>query len=148
MVNRHHALLFSAYSEVSLASNIEAYRQYLQNDGVVLQDVAFTLATRRDHKTHRTYAVLEDTTSLKTAVPEVIKSSPSVGWIFPGQGAQWPKMGAGLIDSNGIFQDTIRKLDRYLLTLPNPPGWVIEGEQYRVSRHVSSQDIQWKLTIL
>lgn len=128
LVHRHQVLLFSAYSEASLESNIEAYRQYLQNTIVPLQDVAFTLANRRDHKSHRAYAVLGDTASLETAVPEAIMPPPRVGWVFTGQGAQWPKMGAELIDCNAVFQRTIEKLDQHLRQLSDPPKWTLGGE--------------------
>ncbi|KAK1621893.1 polyketide synthase [Colletotrichum phormii] len=128
-VKQHHALLFSAYSQASLEAYIEAYRQYLLGSRASLEDVAFTLANRRDHKSHRAYAVLgHASATLVTSVPEAVKPSPRVGWIFTGQGAQWPQMGVGLLDCNAVFQRTIKKLDKHLRQISEPPSWTIEEE--------------------
>ncbi|TGJ79517.1 hypothetical protein E0Z10_g9254 [Xylaria hypoxylon] len=121
-------LLFSAYSAASLKVQINSYQLYAKNNAPPLRDLAHTLASRREHRPHRSYAIAGDVSSWKASVFETAdRSSPRVAWIFTGQGAQWPQMGAELLDTNFTFLETIRKLDNFLLTLPAPPPWSIEG---------------------
>lgn len=121
-------LLFSAYSEDSLKDSIAAHRQYLEDKPSPLEDVAFTLANRRDHKPHRAYAVATPRGGLEASPSESAKPPASIGWVFTGQGAQWPEMGAQLIDTNPVFRDTITKLEAFLAGLPEPVPWSVEGE--------------------
>ena len=131
--DRPHLLLFSANADASLQESIEAHNEYLPTCQASLRDVAYTLALRREPKNHRTYAVANDKSSWKTSPPETIKPASRVAWIFTGQGAQWPEMGAELIDSNRIFQRSIRILDKFLRELPVPLPWTIEEELRKVA---------------
>ena len=129
-------LLFSAHNSASLDSSIDSYVDLLTGDGrggVSLRDIAYTLATRRDHKSHRAYTIAtgdgagSGKVSLETSTTDEAGEAPPIAWIFTGQGAQWPEMGAQLIDTNPVFSSTIRQLDAFLLGLPEPPPWTIEG---------------------
>ncbi|RDA91558.1 hypothetical protein CP533_4349 [Ophiocordyceps camponoti-saundersi (nom. inval.)] len=126
----HHLLLFSAHNEASVTGSVGRHRQHLEaGSASSLKDVAYTLAHRRDHKTHRTYAVVDSNSlSLEAPSPIAADSTPAVGWIFTGQGAQWPGMAAELLDSNPVFRQTIERLDRFLAGLPTPPSWTIRDE--------------------
>ncbi|EED13058.1 polyketide synthase, putative [Talaromyces stipitatus ATCC 10500] len=127
-------MLFSAHSETSLKEAIDQHRKYIEASDVHFQDIAYTLANRRDHavRSHRAFAVamkVNGKISFDVTGPTaVIEPVPRVGWIFTGQGAQWPEMGAELIDANSIFRNSIRGLDEFLASLPNPPSWTIEDE--------------------
>jgi acyl transferase domain-containing protein len=121
-------LLFSAYSAASLEAQINSYQVHAKNNTTLLCDLAHTLAIRREHRPHRSYAITGDVSSWEASTFEATdRFSPRVAWVFTGQGAQWPQMGAELLDTNYTFLETIRKLDRFLLTLPDPPPWTIEG---------------------
>ncbi|KAL2751982.1 hypothetical protein ACRALDRAFT_1045166, partial [Sodiomyces alcalophilus JCM 7366] len=61
-------------------------------------------------------------------VPTTPTSGTKTVWVFTGQGAQWPAMGADLLDTNTTFRKTIQKLDEFLQTIPTPPSWKIEHE--------------------
>ncbi|KAI1361572.1 putative polyketide synthase [Xylaria arbuscula] len=122
-------LLFSAYSGGALEDQIEACRAYARTSHISIRDLSYTLANRREHRSHRAYAVTGDVLTFQACAPRATSNSqPHVGWVFTGQGAQWAQMGAELIDTNHVFCHTIRKLDKFLLTLPIPPPWTIEGE--------------------
>ncbi|KAI9150039.1 LOW QUALITY PROTEIN: Highly reducing polyketide synthase lcsB [Paramyrothecium foliicola] len=124
-------LLLSANSEVSLERSIEAHRAYLEQSAASMKDIAYTLANRRDHGIYRAFAAAAKFTgklSFDVYGPMANESGPRVAWIFTGQGAQWPEMGAELIDSNLVFRKSIRELDAFLADLPKPPPWTIEGE--------------------
>lgn len=128
-------LLSSAYSADSLNAQIEAYQKYVEgHKNTSLHDLAYTLANRREHKPYRAYIVTNDANHFGVvseaqlvAVKAVSSRSTRVAWVFTGQGAQWPQMGAELIDSNITFRATIRKLDRFLQKLAVVP-WSIEGK--------------------
>lgn len=126
--DEHRLLLFSAYTAGALESQIDAYRDYITRNNANLGDFAYTLANRREQKPYRAYSVTKDISLIETSATQVAqKLSPRVVWVFTGQGAQWPEMGANLIDDNIIFRSTIRTLDKFLLSLPNPPSWTIES---------------------
>ncbi|RYP42065.1 hypothetical protein DL767_000577 [Monosporascus sp. MG133] len=131
-------LLFSAHSAESLQTQINDYLEYMQSQRHVgLRDLAYTLANKREHRPHRAFAVTSgDISSLQVSEPQAVKdpsvltpsSGTKVAWVFTGQGAQWPEMGADLLDTNATFRETIQKLDKFLLTLPTPPSWKLEHE--------------------
>ncbi|ORY60122.1 putative polyketide synthase [Pseudomassariella vexata] len=132
-ITEHHMseslLLFSAFSKESLAAQIEAYREYVDSHDVALGDLAYTLANKREHKPLRAFMVTNGTlTEGISETHSTDQSRPRLVWVFTGQGAQWPRMGADLMKSNTVFQRTIRKLDRYLQTLEQSPPWTIENE--------------------
>jgi acyl transferase domain-containing protein len=122
-------LQFSAYSAASLDAQIKALTDHVRDGKVNLQDLAYTLGSRREHRPYRAYAVTSDLSDIRCSSTNVVqeRAAPKVAWVFTGQGAQWPGMGAELIEVNNVFRTTIRKLDAYLQSLPSPPSWSIEG---------------------
>ncbi|GJN68105.1 type I Iterative Polyketide synthase (PKS) [Purpureocillium lilacinum] len=125
---RPHLLLFSATSEPALKDTVKTYQEFLPTSHISLKDVAYTLALRRDHKPHRAFAIAGNKSSIELSQLETVKTPARIAWVFTGQGAQWPEMGAELIDTNPVFQATIRGLDAFLAGLPSPPPWTIESE--------------------
>ena len=100
---RPSILVVSANDAGSLKANIKALATHMINPRVKvsLSDLAYTLSERRTQRWHRAY-----TTSRNTALDDkldawhVAKKSPNAptfGFIFTGQGAQWPQMGKDLL---------------------------------------------------
>ncbi|KAJ8116655.1 hypothetical protein ONZ43_g4395 [Nemania bipapillata] len=54
------------------------------------------------------------------------KKTPSIGFVFTGQGAQWARMGAELMTYYPSFLRTIRMLDMALGELQDGPEWTLE----------------------
>jgi acyl transferase domain-containing protein len=110
---------------------INAFREYTKHSSATLRDLASTLANKREQKPHRAYVVTSDSSDIQASVTQAVQPqfSPRVAWVFTGQGAQWPEMGAELIAKNTTFRATVQKLDKFLLSLPTPPPWTIEGTQ-------------------
>lgn len=103
--------------------------------GELMAELAYTLGGRRSQLQWKTYAIAESPrdliTSLTTSDDEsrmpVVKSSrvPRVGFVFTGQGAQWPRMGAELM-AYKVFRDNIEAADVYLKSTCGCPWSVTE----------------------
>lgn len=100
---RPFILVLSANDAGSLKANIKALATHMINPRVKanLSDLAYTLSERRTKLWHRAF-----TTTRNTALDDkpdawhVAKKSPNAptfGFIFTGQGAQWPQMGRDLL---------------------------------------------------
>ncbi|RAH64406.1 type I polyketide synthase [Aspergillus aculeatinus CBS 121060] len=129
-------LLFSAQCRDAVDRSVNNDQDYLQGSRASSKDVAYTLANRRIHHSYRAYIVMNPAPAPSLSSVVRIGPVPKVAWVFTGQGAQWPEMGASLIDSNATFRHTIRRLDRFLASLPSAPPWNIE-EEMRKPEHVS-----------
>ncbi|KAI0147390.1 putative polyketide synthase [Xylariaceae sp. FL1272] len=85
--------------------------------------LAYTLSERRSHLQWKAHIIASSPEELiaslitrehATTTPMTRSSrSPRVGFIFTGQGAQWPRMGAELM-SYRVFRDSIEAADLYL----------------------------------
>ena len=124
-------LTFSANDPEALQAVFQTHETYLKAHPERLMDLSYTLAARREPLPHRTYAVVSRsnlTESLKIAPSERSGASKAQFiYVFTGQGAQWAGMGAGLIQQGGLFQATIRRLDRVLQSCSPPATWSIAG---------------------
>ncbi|GAW27324.1 putative polyketide synthase [Rosellinia necatrix] len=133
--------VFSASSEASLRANLDQYREFFATQdaqAVVLSDLAWTLRQRRSALGWRTSITVPNPatiSALHTALagPAALKALPvattSILGVFTGQGAQWPRMGAELIESSQMARGLIRQLDLYLSNLDSDaPDWSLETE--------------------
>lgn len=75
---------------------------------------------------HRAFAIANQNGTV-SHIEKSCAKSPSVVFIFTGQGAQWPGMGKELMSVSDRFRDSVRDLDGALRRLKNPPNWTIEG---------------------
>ncbi|RAL12642.1 polyketide synthase fmaB [Aspergillus homomorphus CBS 101889] len=131
--SRPYLLCFSANDEASLRRYIESMIQHVEQENVKisLRDLAYTLGTRRSHLFNRAYMV---TDSLNSSQPPVITfgkknvRSPQVGFVFTGQGSQWPEMGRELLNAFDPAREMIKNLDLVLQCLPDPPAWTLYDE--------------------
>ena len=128
-------ILLSAKSEVSLRGSVEKHSQYLQQHGSSrLHDLAYTLATRRQHYDHRTFCVSDGDEPLHAQPPVRVKDVPrSLIFVFTGQGAQWAEMGKKLIEDFPSFRGDIKEMDNILSRCSIPPSWSILG-MIRISK--------------
>ncbi|KAL3485020.1 hypothetical protein BJX62DRAFT_243351 [Aspergillus germanicus] len=133
-------LPFSAQAELSLDLNIAALSSAVKNQpqSHSLADLAYTLSEKRTLFTHRTYRIVDKSSfssssslddGLSTLEPlfSCTSTRAKIGFVFTGQGAQWPAMGAKLFQYI-VFQNTVRFLDGVLARLPAPDTcpWKIE----------------------
>lgn len=142
---RPKLLVFSANDEYSLRSYIKTLSAHLADPSVNVRasDLAHTLSEHRSRHHQRAFAVVgaqpagEKLSSSTLIAPESAvfgrraASTPRVGFIFTGQGAQWPQMGRDLL---ALFPSTaglaVDLMDAALQALPEEvrPRWTLRAE--------------------
>ncbi len=121
--NQHQLLLVSARSEAALDKASVNLADYLSHHADInLADVAYTLQTGRKHFNHRRIAISRNIRDAEAAIrkaerfPKIEKlmategSEVPVVFMFPGQGAQYVRMGAGLYHSEPLFCKTVDQM--------------------------------------
>ncbi|KAI1354752.1 putative polyketide synthase [Xylaria sp. FL0043] len=138
-------LVFSAYSEASLANMLRDYSTFLAGDGkdINVHDLAWTLRERRSVLHWRTSIVASTPSDLAAKILTHINEHESnvgvraladtnnkVLGIFTGQGAQYMRMGAELICSSETARNIIQMLESFLQELPggDAPAWSLIDE--------------------
>lgn len=120
----------------NIASRYQGHNQHDRNETEQLMaDLAYTLGERRSQLQWKTYGIASSprdlieslTASDDESHAPVVKSSrvPRVGFVFTGQGAQWPRMGAELMTYK-VFRENIEAADDYLRTFCECPWSVTE----------------------
>ncbi|KAL9626525.1 MAG: hypothetical protein Q9204_007235, partial [Flavoplaca sp. TL-2023a] len=100
-----------------------------------LDDLAYTLANRREHLSHRAYKVVGGTDIPASPGRSSPNTRMNLVMVFTGQGAQYPRMGRELLlRGDLVFQKTLKTLDKYLHGIPEPPTWTIENELQKSSK--------------
>lgn len=126
----HANLLFlSASSATALQKRLDDMEEFVKEHSPNLNDLAYTLAHRREHLGHRSFLLAQNDgrTERSRLKARCLTPSPSLTFVFTGQGAQWPGMGRELLEQSASFTADIRKMDKILQGLNSPPGWTIEG---------------------
>jgi hybrid polyketide synthase/nonribosomal peptide synthetase ACE1 len=135
---------FSASSEKSLLANLAAYSEYLRgHPDIDLRNLSWTLNCRRSTLPVRFSVSASSSEELAARLEEAVQSGevtpstqtasirePKLFGVFTGQGAQWARMGAGLLESSPIVAECIVRLDRSLQALPTEhrPTWSLREE--------------------
>ncbi|KAG5978870.1 Type I Iterative PKS [Claviceps digitariae] len=138
-------LLFSAASSSSLQSIKGQFNRWMERNPEKMGELAYTLAMRREHLTHRSFMVasLNKIPEITSQGRRIGNSTPKLVMVFTGQGAQWPRMGCELLlRQDLVFQSSIRNLDRYLGQLPDAPQWAIEGELLKMAEESRVRDAE------
>ncbi|KAJ6023925.1 Acyl transferase/acyl hydrolase/lysophospholipase [Penicillium herquei] len=131
-VTKPKVIVLSAEDENSLKASIKRLSTHILNPGVQvgLEDLAFTLSERRSKLYHRAYSLQTDTqiTSDAFQVAKPLGQDIRIGFIFTGQGAQWPAMGKQLLETFPVARRVVESLDKILQSLPEPPSWSLVSE--------------------
>jgi acyl transferase domain-containing protein len=123
---------FSAHDRPTLERNIAAHAAVAEE--FYLADLAYTLLARRSRFSTRAFTVASephvaaDFDLSAFTIGNAPRTAPSLGFIFTGQGAQWPGLGADAMKAFPSFRATIQALDRVLQRLDdNRPQWTLEN---------------------
>ena len=123
----------SARSKDALRAYADRYADFLAEPAAALPDVASTQALTRAHYEHRLAMVCSSVDELRDAVSDVARgsspdelqtgvkapgASPSVAFVFSGQGPQWWGMARELLDDDSdetaVFRQTVERVDAEL----------------------------------
>ncbi|RYP20500.1 hypothetical protein DL765_002745 [Monosporascus sp. GIB2] len=126
--NRPFLLMFSAHDKPALQRNFAAHGAAAKSYNLL--DLAYTLGNRRTAFPTRGFTVVKHADlkngDLDGLIISASKKTPTVGFVFTGQGAQWARMGAELMAYYPSFLRTIRILDNTLGELEHAPDWTLE----------------------
>ncbi|KAI1817358.1 putative polyketide synthase [Poronia punctata] len=130
--SRPYILPISANDEKSIKGHAASLRKHLLDPRVSVQidSLAYTLSERRTRHFHRGYLV---TKSLSLDLDSAVygkqnAETPRIGFVFTGQGGQWPRMGRSLLQNFPVARETINRLDKVLKGLLCPPTWSLAEE--------------------
>ncbi|MGW7524963.1 type I polyketide synthase [Streptomyces sp. NPDC054783] len=119
-----HVFTVSARTKKSLRRQVERYRAYLdEHPGIALRDLCHTGNVGRAHFPVRMSAVVADHDQLRDQLDKFLaqdrggargrsRRNRKVSFLFSGQGAQYPGMGAPLYDRFPVFREHIDTCDR------------------------------------
>lgn len=138
--------VFSAVSERSLRANLSAYDEFLDtNPSINIHNLAWTLRERRSTFAYRMSFVASSINDLQSKIRLHLNGSSSAtvkarpAWergetkvlgIFNGQGAQYARMGAELIEKSSTARKIVEQLESYLAELPEKdrPTWSLKAQ--------------------
>ncbi|MFC9930338.1 SDR family NAD(P)-dependent oxidoreductase [Streptomyces sp. NPDC127190] len=126
-------------TEAALRESALTMASYLEGlDDSALVDVGFTTARRRERRELSTAVLASSGAAAAQALREMAEKGASdeaasatstargrVGFIFSGNGTQWPRMGAELLGQDAAFTAEIQAVSRELEPLL---GWSVEAE--------------------
>lgn len=100
----------------------------MQTEGKTLNDIAYTLGSRRERLKHRGFGVASTNVDAEFQEQAVEASGvPEVVLVFTGQGAQWAGMARELLESSEDFRNGIQAMDKVLQSANPAPSWSIAG---------------------
>lgn len=124
---RPRLVLLSAFDEDGIerqAKDLSSFAARCRRPGAgdeVLDDIAFTLNSRRTMMEWKSHAVLESMDGLRdlpSSLSKPTRTSPlsrkaNIGFVFTGQGAQWPRMGIELLGWP-VFRESLTRSQQCL----------------------------------
>ncbi|CAG8952791.1 hypothetical protein HYFRA_00009036 [Hymenoscyphus fraxineus] len=147
------ALVFSAADEASLTRMIESYKSYYRDkvlgDEEKIDQLAYTLSARRSDMLWKSFTLVAPTSEDELSVSKPVRSTNQTGmvFIFTGQGAQYAKMGLGLMQFP-IFKATLAKANEIFAKLGCTWSLIDElRESHNISRPEYSQALCTALQI-
>ncbi|KAJ5737005.1 lovastatin nonaketide synthase [Penicillium malachiteum] len=136
-------LTFSAASELSLNSMLSSYLEYLQsNPNLNLHDLAYSLQSRTSTLPYRVaikgptkddicdqfQGIIGGQIESTVETRQLVKQSQRILGVFTGQGSQWARMGARLLESSPFMARRMSELDTVLAGVPIDlrPSWKLQ----------------------
>ena len=130
---KSYILPFSGSTIQSLEARVlDLAKRFSDGEMYDFRDLCHTLADRRSKLSKKGFLLTSEATARADfAVDNLITSKQTkplleFGFIFTGQGAQWPQMGRELLEKYASFAATIKYLDGVLAALPEAPSWTIK----------------------
>jgi acyl transferase domain-containing protein len=144
-----HSMLFnlSAADEDGVRRTAALIEEAIRRPGcdnfVYLQNLAYTLSTKRSILAWRAYAVGATSESLQASLhsPPVSPVRPSlppiIHFVFTGQGAQWPAMGLGLMVRFDAFRKSLEWSDNYFRSLGSAWSLISKFDEFCTQNYLT-----------
>lgn len=137
--------VFSASTEASLRASLGEYSTFLSQRPLTnAHDLAWTLRQRRSVLAHRISYPAESIKDLQEQISKTLQSQngpvgvrakshgtpDTILGVLTGQGAQFPRLGAELVERSATARDIIIRLEEHLTALPveDRPSWSLMAE--------------------
>ncbi|KAM3417874.1 hypothetical protein BST61_g6094 [Cercospora zeina] len=151
--NAKQLFAFSAKNEGSLRTYLSTLQAHLRAVRSLpsTTDLAYTLGSKRNHFTYRTTVAATDIATLSDALASAadckLQKSRSLqaGFVFTGQGAQYPQMTLGLRKRFPIFADTLAQAEQFLSSFSAPWSLLEELEKPEGKSRVHDPDLSQPL---
>lgn len=128
-----YILPFSGSTSQSLEARVfDLGKRFSEGEMYNFGDLCHTLANRRSKLDKKGFLLASEATARtdftieKLITKKLTTPLLEFGFVFSGQGAQWPQMGRELLASYASFAATIEYMDSVLATLPESPSWTIK----------------------
>ena len=128
-----YILPFSGSTPQSLEARVlDLGKRFSEGEMYNFGDLCHTLANRRSKLNKKGFLLASEATARtdftveKLITQKVTTPLLEFGFVFSGQGAQWPQMGREMLASSASFAATIEYMDSVLATLPEAPSWTIK----------------------
>lgn len=147
-----YLFLLSANDRESLSKSAVLIAEYVNEHPVyffpdVLRSLAFTLGQRRTLLPWKVAVQATDQNDLVRKLKDVALTptrsveQPRIGFVFTGQGAQWPKMGTQLYYAYPTYASAVRKADDVLTSLGASWSLIAELEKSEGCSSIDSPGI-------
>lgn len=128
-----YILPFSGSTSQSLEARVlDLAKRFSEGEMYKFGDLCHTLADRRSKLNKKGFLLASEATARTDFTIEKLITPKSTipllefGFVFSGQGAQWPQMGRELLARYASFAATIEYMDSVLVALPEAPTWTIK----------------------
>lgn len=148
-LNRPIVLPFSSADESGIERTLKTYQEYFNRLGKeqsvdeeleYLQNLSYTLSTRRSNLPWKSFSVISSMDQLRSgdlisSKPQRSSAAPSLSFVFTGQGAQWYAMGREL-SLYPVYVESMQRSDRYMKDFGCP--WSLIGKVFRYAWRINS----------
>ena len=130
-----HILTLSAKSETALTTLAERYVHHIATQNDLLKDICYTSNVGRTHLPYRLTTVATTSKQLheqlqsfvsgksqqRVQMQQTPSASPSIIWLFSGQGSQYVQMGRVLYETQPVFRATLDRCADILTSYLDTP---------------------------
>lgn len=141
--------VLSSHDQDGISRLCKAYEEYLPSMTESLYNLSHTLASKRSRFNWRAAVVASSAQGLKDTLAQGLSatravSEPGLGFVFTGQGAQWARMGTGLMHYLP-YRRSVECADAYLKTLGCE--WSVIGELFKDDSESRINDAEFSQTL-